>query len=239
MVVLCVHLFFACLRQVYIYIVVLRAHPIHGESHLMQCQRRGCNNIPSFLQRTTPFARSFCEGLTWHDLHTLVTAPFCCGSESSSGMYAKLRTVAASNNRVHLMRSLSSSQLASTINCSPGSQALLQVTHQNHSIGITLLLLVCAMYIYCCSSPTSCSWWIIHSTQRHQRGYNSTTYIWVLFFSHIPFMVNHIFSTMPTERLQQWIGIIRVTCNTRLQVLWKVFKHVCNETCSIPCYTVL
>jgi len=40
--------------------------------------RRGCNNIPSFLQRTAPIARSFCEGFTRHDLHTLVTAPFCC-----------------------------------------------------------------------------------------------------------------------------------------------------------------
>ena len=34
-------------------------------------------NIPSFLQRTTPIARSLCEGWTPHDLHILVTAPFC------------------------------------------------------------------------------------------------------------------------------------------------------------------
>ena len=40
--------------------------------------RRGCNNIPSFLQRTTLIARSLCEGWTRHDLHILVTAPFCC-----------------------------------------------------------------------------------------------------------------------------------------------------------------
>jgi len=49
-------------------------------------------------------------------------------------MCAKLRTVAASNNRDHPTRSLSSSSLASTINCSPGSQASLEVTHQDHSI---------------------------------------------------------------------------------------------------------
>ena len=42
-----------------------------------QHQRRGCNNHPSFLQRTTPIARSLCEGRTRHDLHILVTAPFC------------------------------------------------------------------------------------------------------------------------------------------------------------------
>ena len=39
---------------------------------------------------------------------------------------------------------------------------------------ITLLLLVRATYIYCCSSRTSRSWWITHSTQR--RGCNSTIY---------------------------------------------------------------
>jgi len=30
------------------------------------------------------------------------------------------------------------------------------------------------------------------------------TYTWVLFFAHIPFMVNHTFNATPTERLQQW-----------------------------------
>ena len=69
-------------------------------------------------------------------------------SEIPSGMCAKLRTVAASNNRDHPTRSLSSSPFASTINCSPGSQALLEVTHQDHSIGISLLLLVRATYMY-------------------------------------------------------------------------------------------
>jgi len=64
-------------------------------------------------------------------------------------MCAKLRTVAASNNTYHPTRSLSSSPLASTVSCSPGSQALLEVTHQYHSIGITLLLLVRATYCAC------------------------------------------------------------------------------------------
>jgi len=41
--------------------VIFHAHPVRGESH-NQRQRRGCNTIPSFLQRTTPIACSLCEG---------------------------------------------------------------------------------------------------------------------------------------------------------------------------------
>ena len=47
-----------------------------------QHHRRGCNNIPSFLKRTAPIVRSLCEGWTRHDLHILVTAPFCCDRKS-------------------------------------------------------------------------------------------------------------------------------------------------------------
>jgi len=68
--------------------------------------------------------------------------------------------VAASNNRDHEITLVS--PLVSTINCSLtlASQALLEATRLDHSIGITLLLLVCA------------------------------TYIWVLFFTYIPFVRN-------------------------------------------------
>jgi len=115
------------------------------------------------------------SGLFYVSLHWLVVGWYCCDRKSRAhAMCAKLRTVAASNNRDHPTRSLSSSPLASTINCSLGSQALLQVTHQDHSVGITLLLLVRATYIYFCSSRTSCSWWIIQSTQHHRRGCNNT-----------------------------------------------------------------
>jgi len=31
-----------------------------------------------------------------------------------------------------------------------------------------------------------------------------TTYIWVLFFAHMPFVVNRTFNATPAERLQQW-----------------------------------
>jgi len=67
-------------------------------------------------------------------------------------MCAKVHTVAASNNRDSPTMSLSSSSLARVVNCSTGWQALLEVTHQDHSIGVTLLLLVRATYIYCFSS---------------------------------------------------------------------------------------
>jgi len=43
-----------------------------------QRQPRSCNNIPSFLQWTAPIARCFCEGCSWHHLHIVVKAPFCC-----------------------------------------------------------------------------------------------------------------------------------------------------------------
>ena len=51
-------------------------------AHSTQRQRRGCYNILSFLQRTALIARPFCEGFTRHDLHILVTAPFCCNRKA-------------------------------------------------------------------------------------------------------------------------------------------------------------
>jgi len=53
------------------------------------------------------------------------------------------------SNRYHLMRLLSWSPLASRINCLPGLQALLEVIHWDHSIGILccLLWLVRTSYI--------------------------------------------------------------------------------------------
>jgi len=79
---------------------------------------------------------------------------------------------------IEITRSLLSLPLVRTINCSLASQTLLEVVHLDHSIGITVLLLVCA------------------------------TYIRVLFFTHIPFVVNRTMNATPTERLQhhfrQW-----------------------------------
>jgi len=113
-------------------------------------------------------------------------------SESPSGKCAKLYTVAASNNRDHPKRSLPSLPSGSTINCSPGSQALLEVTHQDHSIGITLLLLVRA------------------------------THIWALFFAHIPFVVNRTFNATPMERLQQHPLLFTTNRTYHTFFLWRL-----------------
>jgi len=80
-----------------------------------QHHRRGCNNIPSFLQRTTQIARSLCEGLNSarppHPGHSTILMRL----ETPSGMCANLRTVAASNNRDHA-RNLSSHRLVIMFN---------------------------------------------------------------------------------------------------------------------------
>jgi len=61
-------------------------------------------------------------------------------------------------------RSILLSPLVSTISCSLALQALLEVTHEDQPISINLLLLV------------------------------RTTYIWVILFAHILFMVNRTFN---------------------------------------------
>jgi len=111
-------------------------------------------------------------------------------SETASGKCAKLHTVVASNNRDHPTRSSLPSR--STINCSPGSQALLEVTHQDHSNGITLLLLV------------------------------RVTHIWALCFAHIPFIVNRTFNATPTERLQQHPLLFATNRTYHTFFLWRL-----------------
>ena len=55
------------------------------------------------------------------------------------------------------------------------------------------------------------------------------TYIWVLFFTHIPFMVNHAFNAMPMERLQHcnFLGGFQIS-NIKLCCLFSVFKGACS-----------
>jgi len=54
-------------------------------AHSTHRQLKGCNNMPSFLQRTAPIAHSFREGCIWHDLHVImVTAPFCCDRKAQA-----------------------------------------------------------------------------------------------------------------------------------------------------------
>jgi len=99
-----------CLFEPRIYIVVLRAHPVHGESHIQRnaTGEFATTSSPLFTTNRTNLT-SFSEGFTRHNLHILVTgtAPFFCNQKSPSGMYTKLHTTAASNNRIHVLRSLS------------------------------------------------------------------------------------------------------------------------------------
>jgi len=87
-------------------------------------------------------------------------------SEIPSGMCAKLRTVAASNNRDHA-RNLSLRTLVVTFNLS-------QVNISRATTSQSLLLLLVR-----------------------------ATHMMVLFFPHIPFVVNHTINATPPERLQQ------------------------------------
>jgi len=66
-----------CLIAPHTYFCSSRTSHLWWITQSTQHHWRGCNNIPFFLQRTTPIVRSLCEGWTPHDLHILVTAPFC------------------------------------------------------------------------------------------------------------------------------------------------------------------
>ena len=93
--------------RIYTSSVFFRAHSVCGEPRIpVQRQWSGCNNISSFFQQTAPIVHSLCECWTKHDLHILGRRTILMWSESPSGMCAKLHTVAASNNRDHMLRSL-------------------------------------------------------------------------------------------------------------------------------------
>jgi len=142
-----------CLFMPHIYGVILRAHPVHGESHIHAMWIT--HNANGEVATTSPplynephWSHVLCvkaqPGTTfasWSQQHFVaigkperhVRKASHCGSKQQQSSPDE--------------RSLSSSTLARTINCLPGSQALLEVTHQDHSIGIILLLLVCTTYI--------------------------------------------------------------------------------------------
>jgi len=67
-----------CLFGPHTYIFVLRAHPVRGESHN---QRNATGEVattsPPFYNKPLRSHVLLCEGWTRHDLHILVTAPFC------------------------------------------------------------------------------------------------------------------------------------------------------------------
>jgi len=137
------HAVIACSCHIYVWCCSSRTSCPWWITHLTQHHRRGCNIIPSFLQRTTPIARSLCEGWPWHDLHILVTAPFCCDRKSRA---------------------------ACAQSFAPWQQATIEITCHDHSI----IAFSRHIYVWCCSSRTSRSWWIAHSMQHHRRGCNNS-----------------------------------------------------------------
>jgi len=234
------HSIIACSRNVYkLYCCSSPTSRSWWITHSTQRHRRGCNNIPSFIQRTARIARSLCVCWTRHDLHILVAAPLWCDWKSPSCMCAKLHTVATSNTRVHAPQSLNYCLFAQCIGyivvlrahpvrgeshiqrnaigevattspllyneshvlcvkaelgmtftswsqqhfaaigkaraaCAQSftmwHQATIEFMRRNHSRDHSIIACSChVQYIYCCSSRTSRSWWITHSTQRHQR----------------------------------------------------------------------
>ena len=72
----------ACSHHIYVWCCSSRTSRSWWITQSSQHHRRGCNNIPSFLQQTTPIAHSLCEGWTPHYLHILVTATFSCDWKS-------------------------------------------------------------------------------------------------------------------------------------------------------------
>ena len=123
--------------------------------------------------------------------HYLNALCHCCGRKARA---ANAQSFTLWQQATIEIRSLLlSSPLASTINCSLASQALLEVTHQDHSNRITLLLLVRA------------------------------TYIWVLFFTYIPFVVNQACTAMPAEMLQHHFGSCHA-CEQKVRPILQVLQ---------------
>ena len=131
-----------------------------------QHHRRGCNNIPSFLQRAAPITRSLCEGWTPHDLHILVTTPFCC-------------------DRI--------SRVACTQSFALWQQAAIEIMRRNLSSHTLVVMFNCShVNIGRASTPRSLFYCLL-----------APHIFMVLFFMHIPFVVNHTINATPPERLQQ------------------------------------
>jgi len=128
-------------------------------AHSTQRYLRGCNNIPTFLQRTAPIAHSFCEGFTQHYLHILVTAPFCCDRKAQAACAQSFTLWQQATIKI-MRRNQSLRALIIMFSRS-------QVTIGRDSMPQSLYYCLFGPHIYgCCSSCTFHSWWIAHSTQR-------------------------------------------------------------------------
>jgi len=124
-----------------------------AESYLLHVSR---------VVRWPVFHRCRCQAKFLTSHHVLLR------SEIPSGICVKLRTVAASNNRVHMPWSLFA--YAGRYVQSLTSSVSPEITRHDHYI------IACSrhVYVWCCSSRTSRSWWITQTTQPHRRGCNST-----------------------------------------------------------------
>jgi len=119
----------------------------------MPSQPRGWNSILSFLQWTAPIKCSFCEVCTWHNLHILVTTPFCCDWRSWTACLQSFTVWQKATVEI-------------THHNSPLESA--EITHHDHSI------IVCLYHIGCYFLHTSHLWLIVHLMQCWWRGCNST-----------------------------------------------------------------
>ena len=124
-----------CLFTSHIFVCCsLRTSHLWWTAFSTQHQLRGCNNVPSLLQWTAPIAHSFCEGWNLSPPSHPGQSTSLLWLNGSGGKYAKLHTVAASNNR--------------------------------DSTSYSFYFCLFATHIHgCCSSRTSRSWRIAHSTQ--------------------------------------------------------------------------
>ena len=118
--------------------VVLCAHPVCGEPHIQHyAKREVATTSPHFYNELHWSHILFYEDWTWHDLHILVTAPFCCDRKAR----------AVSVQSVTLWQ-----------------QATIEITWQDHSIiafshHIYMVVILCA-YPVCGKShiPRNVNW---------------------------------------------------------------------------------
>ena len=150
-----------CLFAPHIWMVLFCPHIPFVVNHTINTTLpERCNNIPSFLQRTAPIARSLCEGWTPHDLHILVTAPFCCDRKSRAA-YAQSFALWQ--------------QATIEFTCHDHSSRTLLLRSIVDIVSITRDYTPRSLYD-CLLAPHICM---------------------VLFFTHIPFVVNHTINATP------------------------------------------
>ena len=156
-----------CLFAPRIYIFVLRAHPVRGESHN---QRNTTGEVattsPPFYNERHRSHVLLCEGWTRHYLQILVRAPFCCNRKSRAACAQSFAPWQQATIEI-MRRNLSLRAVVVMFN---RWHANIRRASTPQSL---LLLLALATHIYLWSSRTCRSWWIKKSTQNHRRVCNA------------------------------------------------------------------